>query len=171
MTALHTILPPPRPLPTAGAWGAGLLKLSLAGVLALGGSLPVQADAPPPPAAPSAPSRCPEASELQASDLYGLWRAEFSPGPAQPITLLLERHPELPDSVRGVLQRDGQRVWLSGDVDNGDFTLEESDNGRNISATWLGEVTDQRCGREIKGTWTSEKPPQTRQFVLRKLAE
>ncbi|MDD0811295.1 hypothetical protein PSQ20_13150 [Curvibacter sp. RS43] len=134
-------------------------------------SLAAWADAPPPPPPPSAPSRCPSLEDWQPSDLYGLWRAEFSPGAATPITLLLERHPELPGSVRGVMQRDGQRVWLSGDVDNGDFTLEESDNGRNISATWLGTVTEQRCGREIKGTWTSDKTPSTRQFVLRKLAD
>lgn len=170
MTALHTVLSAARRRRFAGAWASARLSLGLACLLAWGAA-PALADAPPPPALPSAPPRCPDATELQASDLYGLWRAEFSPGPASPITLLLERHPELPDSVRGVLQRDGQRVWLSGDVDNGDFTLEESDNGRNISATWLGEMTEQRCGREIKGTWTSEKPPQSRQFVLRKLAE
>lgn len=74
--------------------------------------------------------------------------------------------------MRGVLQREGVRAWVSGDVDNGDFTLEESANGRNISATWLGEVSPESCGREIKGTWTSETQPQKPlRFVLRKVAQ
>lgn len=127
-----------------------------------------QAQAAVPMASKAAP--CPQLDELQATDLYGLWRAEFE-SQATPVTVLLERHPDLAGSVRGLLQREGVRVWVSGDVDNGDFTLEESANGRNISATWLGEVSPESCGREIKGTWTSETQPQKAlHFVLRKLA-
>ncbi|MBV5293999.1 MAG: hypothetical protein JZU58_16790 [Curvibacter lanceolatus] len=145
-----------------------------------GGLQALAADAPAPaqataatPQVSTAPQAapCPQPDELQAADLYGLWRAEFEPQ-ATPATVLLERHPDLAGSVRGVLQREGVRAWVSGDVDNGDFTLEESANGRNISATWLGEVSPESCGREIKGTWTSETQPQKPlRFVLRKVAQ
>ena len=139
-------------------------------VLCLQTRLAPAAEATAPAAAPASTTPCPQPDELQAADLYGLWRAEFTPQ-ATPATVLLERHPELAGSVRGVLQREGVRAWVSGDVDQGDFTLEESANGRNISATWLGEVSPDSCGREIKGTWTSETPPQKPlRFVLRKVA-
>jgi len=140
-------------------------------VLAADAQAPAQATTATP-QVPTAPQTapCPQPDELQAADLYGLWRAEFEPQ-ATPATVLLERHPDLAGSVRGVLQREGVRAWVSGDVDNGDFTLEESANGRNISATWLGEVSPESCGREIKGTWTSETQPQKPlRFVLRKVA-
>lgn len=155
-----------------------LKKLLLLAALS-GGLQALAADAPAPaqattatPQALTAPQAAPcrQPDELQAADLYGLWRAEFEPQ-ATPATVLLERHPDLAGSVRGVLQREGVRAWVSGDVDNGDFTLEESANGRNISATWLGEVSPESCGREIKGTWTSETQPQKPlRFVLRKVA-
>ena len=59
---------------------------------------------------------------------------------------------------------------LSGDVDAGELTLEESINGTNISATWTGQVVDGSCGKEIHGTWNNATPPTTLPFVLRKQA-
>lgn len=159
------MLRPPRPLKNTLVLAALTTGLQ---ALAAEPAPPPQAQASAPLASKAAP--CPEPDELQATDLYGLWRAEFEPQ-ATPATVLLERHPDLAGSVRGLLQREGVRAWVSGDVDNGDFTLEESANGRNISATWLGEVSPESCGREIKGTWTSETQPQKPlHFVLRKLA-
>jgi hypothetical protein len=96
-----------------------------------------------------------------------MWRAEFE-GLAQGATLLLEKHPELADSVRGRINRDGERAEVAGDVDDGEFTLEESVNGVNISATWMGDVVAGSCGREIRGTWQSERDRQEHGFVLRK---
>ena len=78
-----------------------------------GGLQALAADAPAPaqataatPQVSTAPQAapCPQPDELQAADLYGLWRAEFEPQ-ATPATVLLERHPDLAGSVRGVLQR------------------------------------------------------------------
>jgi hypothetical protein len=112
---------------------------------------------------------CPAADKVGATDLYGLWRAEFDLPTTPGVTLLLERHTELADSVRGVLTRDGQRSWVAGDVDDGDFTLEESANGKNISATWLGDVVEGSCGREIRGRWSSETGAKPMQFVMRKI--
>ena len=110
---------------------------------------------------------CPSAAEVSAVYLYGLWRAEWADG-GTPTELHLTRHPEMADSVRGTLRRDGATAQLAGDVDNGDFTLEESDNGRNISATWTGRVADTSCGKEIQGTWTNATNSTERRFVLRK---
>jgi hypothetical protein len=99
--------------------------------------------------------------------LYGLWRAEWANTP-DGAELRLERHPELAESVRGTLRRGDQVAQVAGDVDDGDFTLEESDNGRSISATWTGRVVEGSCGKEIKGTWNNAKNTQERNFVLRK---
>jgi hypothetical protein len=115
-----------------------------------------------------AASPCPAAAEVSQDDLLGLWRAEFE-GLPRGATLLLEKHPALAESVRGAVNRDGQRAQVAGDVDEGEFTLEESINGTNISATWLGDVVEGSCGREIRGTWQAEGEQRARSFVLRKL--
>ena len=52
--------------------------------------------------------------------LLGLWRAEFEGGTGA--TLLLETHPEFAQSVRGAINRDGDRALLAGDVEDGEFT-------------------------------------------------
>jgi hypothetical protein len=110
---------------------------------------------------------CPKAAEVSQQHLLGLWRAEFE-GLSQGATLLLEKHPELAESVRGAINRNGEKAQLAGDVDDGEFTLEESVNGVNISATWLGDVVEGSCGMEIKGTWQSAHDSKAHAFVLRK---
>jgi hypothetical protein len=117
-------------------------------------------------AAAQTPS-CPKAAEVAQRHLLGLWRAEFE-GLAAGATLLLEKHPELAESVRGAINRNGQRALVAGDVEDGEFTLEESVNGVNISATWLGDVVEGSCGMEIKGTWQSAQDSKPHPFVLRK---
>ena len=111
---------------------------------------------------------CPKATEVTHEHLLGMWRAEFE---GQPLgaTLLLEPHPELKESVRGAINRNGERADVSGDVDDGEFTLEESENGINISATWVGDVVEGSCGREIRGYWELGANKLRRNFVLRKL--
>jgi hypothetical protein len=106
-----------------------------------------------------APSSC-------ETDLVGTWRARIEGLPDA--TLRLEKHPEFADTVKGHLERDRVRIELAGDIDGDDFTLEESANGRNISATWLGEVVQGSCGREVRGTWKAEGTPVERPFVLTK---
>lgn len=119
---------------------------------------------------------CIGASDVGALQLYGLWRAEWPATPGQPAltaTLLFERHPELKDSVFGTIRRETmghpQIAQLAGDVDDGDFTLEESVDGRSISAVWAGRVVEDSCGKEITGTWTRSADPTPRNFVLRKV--
>lgn len=113
---------------------------------------------------------CIDATEASHLTLLGHWSAQFSAPDATPTTaqLVLTPHPELSASVRGRLQRAGTEALLAGDVHQGDFTLEESVNGTNISATWIGEVVAGSCGEEIRGTWSQEHPPLTLPFVLRK---
>ena len=108
------------------------------------------------------------AAEVGQQHLLGLWRAEFE-GLAQGATLLLEKHPERTESVRGAINRNGERAQVAGDLDDGEFSLEESVNGVNISAVWLGDVVEGSCGREIRGSWKAEGDPRQFQFVLRKL--
>ena len=123
----------------------------------------------PPASAPTAATTatCPGPTEVTHLHLYGLWQATWGDAPA-PAELRLERHPELAESVRGTLRRGAQVSQVAGDVDDGDFTLEESDNGRNISATWTGRVVDTSCGKEIRGTWTNANNTRNTSFVLRK---
>ena len=110
---------------------------------------------------------CPHASEVTAAHLLGLWRAEFA-GQGHAGTLLLEKHALYAESVSGTLNRNGDRSRLAGDVEDGEFTLEESADGVHIAATWLGEVVEGSCGREIRGSWKAERDTQSQPFVLRK---
>ncbi|WP_244146201.1 hypothetical protein [Comamonas antarctica] len=132
-------------------------------------------------AAGPALAQCAAADEATHETLLGHWQAQFSAASegaagegeaaaALPMAAELELtpHPELAASVRGRLQRAGSQALLAGDVDQGDFTLEESINGTNISATWIGQVVPDSCGKEIRGTWTQENPPLSLSFVLRK---
>ena len=121
---------------------------------------------------PASPANCPQAADLSAVHLYGLWRAEFE-GLPQPATVLFERHAELTGSVSGHINRGGAKAQIAGDVDEGELALDESLDGQNISATWTGTVVDNTCGKEIRGTWNNTLPGATghrsHPFVLRKL--
>ena len=123
---------------------------------------------PAPAPAASSSSACPSASATSPQHLYGLWQVQWGDGTA-PAELQLGRHPEFAESVRGSLRRAGQLAQVVGDLEDGDFTLEESENGRNIAATWIGRIVDPSCGKEIRGTWTYANPPRSTSFTLRKL--
>ncbi len=121
---------------------------------------------------------CPTPAQVTPLHLYGLWRAEVYGQPGAPP--LFGKHAELAGSVMGAVNRDGVRTQCAGDVDNdGTFTLEESDNGQTISATWSGTVVEGSCGKEIKGIWIKSNtnnnahppagPTPGHPFVLRKL--
>jgi len=101
--------------------------------------------------------------------LYGLWRAEFDNAAVPGATLLLEKHPEFPESVRGGINRDGVKGLVAGDVENGEFALDESADGIKIAATWVGNVVENSCGKEIRGTWTAAIGKPEYRFVLRKV--
>ena len=68
--------------------------------------------------------------------------------------VVLERHPEY-EGVRGSILRAGQPpARLAGDVDpEGRLALDESQDGKSISASWSGALTPQGCGKEFSGSW------------------
>lgn len=122
-----------------------------------------------PPAAAQSTAPCPAAADVSQSHMLGLWRAEFD-GLPRGATVLMEKHPEDEGRVSGMINRDGARAQLAGELDKGEFTMEESADGTHISGVWIGEVTEGSCGRVIRGTWQEEKdPPRPYPFVLRKL--
>lgn len=98
--------------------------------------------------------------------LAGAWQARIE-GFADAV-VTLEPHPDYAGSVRGHTERGGRRILVAGDVVDGEFTLEESENGTNISAAWLGDVVDGSCGREIRGVWKAEGAPAGHPFILRR---
>ena len=110
---------------------------------------------------------CPDSSEVRQAHMIGLWRAELA-GVGHVGTLLLEKHALYSESFSGTINRNGERRPVVGDVEDGDFTLEESADGVRISAAWIGEVVQGSCGREVRGTWTIDGEQAGREFVLRK---
>jgi hypothetical protein len=142
----------------------------LAGLLLTALALPAaaQQSGAPDPTAPRGALRCPTPAQTGQADLLGLWHAVFE-GQPKGATLLLEQHPELAESVRGAINRDGERAFVAGDVGDGEFTLEESVDGQRISGTWLGTVVEGSCGREIRGNWQRAGESVAVPFRLRKL--
>jgi len=130
--------------------------------LALGLAMGAAAFAQDPPAA----TACPKAQEATHRDLLGTWKADVEDLPAADV--VLRQHPELAESVRGSVRRPGRDSEAAGDVDEGEFTLEESADGVHISAVWLGDVVEGSCAREIRGTWQADGERTTHKFVLRK---
>ncbi len=110
---------------------------------------------------------CPAATQVSHLQLYGLWQARFD-GQHEGASLRLEKHPDYPHSVKGALLRGGVQSLCVGDVDQGIFSLEESDDGHNITASWSGTVVDGSCGKEISGTWKNISKNTEQHFVLRK---
>jgi len=115
---------------------------------------------------PAAPAACPKAQDATHLHLLGTWKAEVEGRPAAVIAL--RQHPDLAESVRGSVLRAGRETETSGDVDEGELTLEESADGVHISAVWLGDVVEGSCAREIRGTWQADGESVTHKFVLRK---
>jgi hypothetical protein len=57
-------------------------------------------------------------------------------------------------SLRGELTQGQQRHAVVADLDDGDFTLEETHDGQRIAATWQGSLPAAGCGRQIQGQRT-----------------
>ncbi len=112
---------------------------------------------------------CPTAADVTVPQLLGLWQAEFE-GLAQRATVLLEPSVNWAGSFGGGINREGERGQVAGDVENGEFTMEESADGVRIAATWLGDVVEGYCGHEIRGTRQAEGEALARPFVLRRIA-
>jgi hypothetical protein len=124
------------------------------------------------PNAPNAP--CPNARDVQATDLYGTWRVEVPRSSVAGVvqtergSVVFEKNPEFADSVVGWLQWGKDKIFVAGDVEAGSFSLEESDDGTRISAVWEGTVAEGSCGKAITGARRVGEV--SAPFVLRKAA-
>jgi hypothetical protein len=131
--------------------------------------------------APTATSTtdCPNAA-ADSTQLHGLWQLSLWPergSEAQPTsrgTLQFQPHPEYPGSVRGQIQRSEAghllQAWVSGDLLDGSFNLDESADAVDIDAIWVGEPHD--CGHTLRGTRLPAERLQNEaeplQFLMRK---
>lgn len=96
------------------------------------------------------PAGCTVREHVPPAELGGEWQVQLrEPGsPPERVRdqglLDLERHPEFTDGVRGTLLLGTggrmRRSQVSGDVTEGEFHLDESDDGRTISAVWSGQA-------------------------------
>ena len=98
--------------------------------------------------APSAPGCA--AEDISPEQLVGTWRVTLA-GQSMPWTLLLRPHPEHEGSLRGTLMQYPQHFAVVADIEDGEFTMEESHDGQRIAATWLGQVQAGSCGQIITG--------------------
>lgn len=115
-------------------------------VIALATPIGAHAQAP----GPAVTAGCTVRDHVPPAELGGEWQVHLrEPGsPPERVReqglLGLERHPEFTDGVRGalLLGAGGQmrRSQVSGDVTDGEFHLDESDDGRTISAVWSGQA-------------------------------
>jgi hypothetical protein len=101
---------------------------------------------------------CPRTGQdVKLQTLYGRWRVRIE-GRDEAVADL-HPHPEYA-GVRGTLARGAgtspgaRSAQLAGDInDEGVLALDESEDGRSISAVWALEVQPGSCGKEFKGTW------------------
>lgn len=115
---------------------------------------------------------CLSARDVRSTDLYGAWRFEITRSVSSlailPLqgSVVFEKNPEFSDSVVGWLQWDSVKIFVAGDVAQGNFSLEESDDGTRISAVWEGTVAEGSCGKAITGSRQAGEV--STPFVLRK---
>ncbi len=139
--------------------GRRLSALGCAALFYAGVPLATLAQSATPPAATPAPA-CETPGFLEPARLSGLWQLTLWPengSPAQAVStgaVLFERHPEYEGSVRGRLKRsdtgNDREAVLSGDVVDGEVNFDESADGVNLDAVWIGEPA--ACGLELRGS-------------------
>ena len=122
-------------------------------------------------ASSAADPECPDVTRLRSAQLYGTWELELI-ATGQRGQLTLSQHPEFSESLRGEFRYGTQRSIASGDVEAGEFNLDESLDGKSLYAFWSGQLTPAKCGAEIRGTWQTlprdGKPSVESPFVLRR---
>jgi hypothetical protein len=111
-------------------------------------------------------SACPSGTDLSADMLYGEWVAQVAN--EAPWSLSLGPHPEHQGSLRGTLTLGNQQHAVVADLDDGEFTLEESQDGQRIAATWLGSLPAKACGRQIVGQRKQADQPHRPFLIFRK---
>ena len=121
--------------------------------------------------------RCLAAQDLVNTDLFGAWSLLLEGGGKSVVTRMqLQRNPEFAESLAGRFDVEGKSFEVFGDIEAGAFDLEETNNGKDISAIWKGRVVEGSCGQTILGTRRSvaQNSEQSRErgseqsFVLRR---
>jgi len=121
-----------------------------------------------------AATACPTAADIAPGMLVGQWRIEWAdtgrPRSEAPWVLVLAPHPEYSGSLKGTLSRGQERRLVVADWDDEVFTMEESQDGRRIAATWQATASQGRCGQELQGLrFTGSAPDASAQhFVMRR---
>ena len=115
---------------------------------------------------------CPDVTRLHAAQLHGSWEVELVQA-GQRGQLTLRQHPEFNASLRGEFSYDGKRSLASGDVEDGEFNLDESRDGKTLFAFWSGRLVPSACGAEIRGKWQplareGQPAPAESDFILRR---
>ena len=111
------------------------------------------------------PATCPDVNTLKAADVHGEWRLAL-PQVNYVGQMRLSQHPEFSESLRGNLAYGAVQSIASGDVNGGNFDLDESSDGKRMTGTWSGKLTPGACGNEIRGTWTELDRDLRSTFVL-----
>jgi hypothetical protein len=154
---------PIRPLPPSSSLLCLLVASALAGC-ASGPNTTLAANTP-------TTTECPDVTRLGAGQLYGSWLVELTQT-GQRGTLTLRQHPEYAASLRGLFHYAGVDSIASGDVEDGEFNLDESRDGKSLFAFWSGKLVPSACGAEIRGTWQTVpapgQPARESPFVLRR---
>jgi hypothetical protein len=118
-------------------------------------------------------TRCLSTSTLVAQDMYGNWVLELSaPIPsasAQTAHLVFKQNPEFAESLAGEFSLGNERLEVFGDIEEGALDLEESANGKDISALWKGRIAEGSCGQAIIGTRRIVATQIEQSFVLRRM--
>lgn len=108
---------------------------------------------------------------LKTDDLLGQWQVEWSselPGEPSDARLVFGLNPEFAESLLGLMDLAGKRHEIAGDVEEELLTLEESSDGKRISANWSLRAVVGRCGKELSGTWVRASDGKQRPVILRR---
>jgi hypothetical protein len=114
-------------------------------------------------------ARCPALADLQNTDLFGAWSLLLEGGGKSVVTRLqLKRNPDFAESLAGSFNLEGKTFEVFGDIEAGAFDLEETANGKDISAIWKGQVVQGSCGQTILGKRRHVQDNSEQNFVLRR---
>ncbi len=112
---------------------------------------------------------CTATKDLVNTDLFGAWSLLLEGSGSSVVTRMqLKRNPEFAESLAGSFQVGEKKFEIFGDIEEGAFDLEESVNGKDISAIWKGRVAEGSCGQTIVGTRRHVADNTEQSFVLRR---
>jgi hypothetical protein len=106
---------------------------------------------------------------LQNTDLFGAWSLLLEGAGTSVVTRLhMQRNPEYTESLAGHYRLGERSLEVFGDIEEGQLELEESANGKDISALWKGRVVEGSCGQTIAGKRRNTADTTELDFVLRR---